>query len=122
MMDSFAGHNLHLETARLRLRPFEDSDFDVAAPFYRDPDFLNAMEEAPPGEPVTADYLRRAGKAMAEQGFLCAIMSGCRKESADQPWFGTRGAVASWPGSHGIEWRRSHHRHRIPLGATRPTE
>ena len=74
MMDSFAGHNLHLETARLRLRPFEDSDFDVAIPFYRDPDFLNAMEEAPPGEPVTADYLRRAGKAMAEQGFLCAIV------------------------------------------------
>lgn len=74
MMDSFAGHNLHLETARLRLRPFEDSDFDVAVPFYRDPDFLNAMEEAPPGEPVTADYLRRAGKAMAEQGFLCAIV------------------------------------------------
>ncbi|MCY3736215.1 MAG: GNAT family N-acetyltransferase [Gemmatimonadaceae bacterium] len=74
MMDNFAGHSLHLETARLRLRPFEDGDFELAVPFYRDPDFLNAMEEVPPDEPVTADYLRRAGKAMAEQGFLFAIV------------------------------------------------
>ena len=73
-MDTFAGHNLHLETARLRLRPFEDGDFDLAVPFYRDPDFLNAMEGEPPDEPVTAGYLRRAGKAMAEQGFLLAIV------------------------------------------------
>ena len=73
-MANFAGHNLHLETARLRLRPFEDGDFDLAVPFYRDPDFLNAMEGAPPDEPVTAACLRRAGKAMAEQGFLFAIV------------------------------------------------
>ena len=73
-MNNFAGHNLHPETARLRLRPFEDGDFDLAVPFYRDPDFLNAMEEAPPEEPVTAGYLRRAGKAMAEQGYLFAIV------------------------------------------------
>lgn len=74
MMDNFAGHDLHLETARLRLRPFEDADFDLAVPFYRDPDFLNAMEQEPPEEPATAGYLRRAGKAMAEQGFLFAIV------------------------------------------------
>ena len=74
MMDNFARHNLHLETARLRLRPFEDGDFDLAVPYYRDPDFLNAMEGEPPDEPVTAGYLRRAGKAMAEQGFLFAIV------------------------------------------------
>ena len=74
MMDNFARHNLHLETARLRLRPFEDADFDLAVPYYRDPDFLNAMEGEPPDEPVTAGYLRRAGKAMAEQGFLLAIV------------------------------------------------
>ena len=48
-MNNFAGHNLHPETARLRLRPLEDGDFDLAVQFYRDPDFLNAMEEAPPG-------------------------------------------------------------------------
>ena len=41
---------------------------------YRDPDFLNAMEGAPPDEPATAAYLRRAGRAMAEQGFLFAIV------------------------------------------------
>ena len=73
-MDTFARHNLHLETARLRLRPFEDGDFDLAVPYYRDPDFLNAMEGESPDEPVTAGYLRRAGKAMAEQGFLFAIV------------------------------------------------
>ena len=32
------------------------------------------MEEAPPDEPATAGHLRRAGKAMAEQGFLFAIV------------------------------------------------
>ena len=32
------------------------------------------MEGKPPGEPVTGQYLRRAGKAMARQGFLFAIV------------------------------------------------
>ncbi|MCE2440255.1 MAG: GNAT family N-acetyltransferase [Candidatus Latescibacteria bacterium] len=73
-MDNFAGHNLHLETARLRLRPFEEADFDLAVPFYQDPDFLTAMEVDPPDEPVTSDYLKGAARAMAEQGFLFAIV------------------------------------------------
>ena len=73
-MDNFAGHNLHLETPRLSLRPFDEPDFDLAVPFYRDPDFLNAMEGDPPDEPVTSEYLKGAGKAMAEQGFLFAIV------------------------------------------------
>lgn len=72
-MDNFARHNIHLKTERLRLRPFEETDFDLAVPFYRDPDFLNAMEGEPPDYPVTGDYLKRAGKHMAKQGFLFAI-------------------------------------------------
>lgn len=73
-MDNFAGHNLYFETERLRFRPFEDADFGLALPFYGDPDFLCAMEGKPPDEPVTGDYLRRAGRAMAKQGFLFAIV------------------------------------------------
>ena len=71
-MDNFAGHNLHLETIRLKPRPFADADFDLALPFYGDPDFVNAMEGQPPDGPVTEDYLIRAGKAMARKGFLFA--------------------------------------------------
>lgn len=73
-MGNFAGHNLHFDTERLRLRPFEEADFDIALPFYRDPDFLNAMEGKSPDEPVNGDYLRRAGRAMVKQGFLFAIV------------------------------------------------
>ena len=73
-MGNFAGHSVHLETARLRLRPFEEGDFDLAVPFYGDPEFLNAMEGAPPDGPVTREYLKRAGRAMAEQGFLFAVV------------------------------------------------
>ncbi len=73
-MDNFAGHHVHLRTERLRLRPFEDIDFDLAVPFYCDPDFLNAMEGEPPDEPVTSDYLKRAGEHMAKQGFMFAIV------------------------------------------------
>lgn len=73
-MDGFPGHDLHLETARLNLRPFEAADFDLAVPFYQDPDFLNAMEAEPPEAPVTRDYLEGAGRAMAAQGFLFAIV------------------------------------------------
>ena len=71
---NFAGHSIHLETKRLRLRPFKDADFDVAVPFYNDPDFLQAMEGEPPDEPITRDYLTAAGKAMAKDGFLFAIV------------------------------------------------
>ena len=72
--DNFAGHNICLETQRLRLRPFKDADFDRAVPFYNDPDFLQAMEGEPPNEPITKDYLKAAGKAMAKDGFLFAIV------------------------------------------------
>jgi RimJ/RimL family protein N-acetyltransferase len=73
-LDNFAGHNIHLETERLILRPFKDADFDIAVPFYNDPDFLQAMEESPPDEPITRDYLKSAGKAMAKDGFFFAIV------------------------------------------------
>ena len=73
-MGNFAGHNLIFKTERLRLRPFEDADFDVALSFYRDLDFLTAMEGKPLEQPVSGDYLRRAGRAMASQGFLFAIV------------------------------------------------
>ena len=72
--DNFAGHNIYLETERLKLRPFKDADFDTAVPFYRDPEFLTAMEGSPPDEPVTSDYLKSAAKAMAKDGFLFAIV------------------------------------------------
>ena len=72
--DNFAEHNIHLETERLILRPFKDADFDVAVPFYNDPDFLQAMEGDIPDEPVTKEYLKSAGKAMRKDGFLFAIV------------------------------------------------
>ena len=72
--DNFAGHNIHLETERLKLRPFKDADFDIAVPFYRDPEFLKAMEGEPPDEPITSDYLKSAAGAMAKDGFLFAII------------------------------------------------
>lgn len=73
-MDNFSGHNLNFETECLRLRPFEDTDFDLALPFYKDTDFLLAMEGQIPEESITGEYLRRAGEAMAKQGFLLAIV------------------------------------------------
>ena len=72
--DNFACHNIYLETQRLKLRPFEDSDFDTAVPYYRDPEFLSAVEESPPKEPVTKEYLKSAGKYMRKDGFLFAIV------------------------------------------------
>ena len=72
--DNFAGHNIHLETERLILRPFKDADFGIAVPFYNDPDFLQAMEGEPPDEPITKDYLKAAGRAMAKDGFFFAIV------------------------------------------------
>ncbi len=72
--DNFANHNIHLETERLILRPFKDADFDVAVPFYNDPDFLLAMEGEPPDEPITRDYLKSAGEYMRKDGFFFAIV------------------------------------------------
>lgn len=72
--DNFAEHNIHLETERLKLRPFMDADFDIAVPFYQDPEFLNAIEDEPPEEPVTKEYLKSAGKYMRKEGFLFAIV------------------------------------------------
>ena len=72
--DNFADHNIHLETERLKLRPFKDADFDIAVPFYRDPEFLNAMEGSIPEEPVTSDYLKGAARVMTKDGFLFAIV------------------------------------------------
>ena len=72
--DNFACHNIYLETQRLKLRPFEDSDFNTAVPYYRDPEFLSAVEESPPKEPVTKEYLKSAGKYMRKDGFLFAIV------------------------------------------------
>ena len=67
-MDNFAGHSLNFETERLGLRPFEDTDFDLALPFYEDTDFLLVMEGQLPEESITGEYLRRAGEAMTETG------------------------------------------------------
>lgn len=67
-------HDLVLETERLILRPFKDADFDIAVPFYNDPDFLQAMEEEPPDEPITENYLKSAGEYMKKDGFLFAIV------------------------------------------------
>lgn len=72
--DDFAGHNIYLETERLILRPFKDTDFDIAVPFYNDPDFLQAMEDELPDEPITRDYLKSAGEYMRKDGFLFAIV------------------------------------------------
>ena len=71
---NFACHNIHLETNRLKLRPFKEADFDTAVPFYRDPEFLNAIEESPPDKPITKEYLKKAGKFMRDSGFLFAIV------------------------------------------------
>lgn len=73
MPGHFPGHDVHLETERLLLRPFEDADFDLALPFYHDPDFVNAMEGDPP-EVVTRGYIAGAGYSMATQGWLFAVV------------------------------------------------
>ncbi|MDE0556254.1 MAG: GNAT family N-acetyltransferase [Candidatus Poribacteria bacterium] len=72
--DNFAEHNIHLETERLRLRPFKEADFDIAVPFYNEPEFLEGMEGDPPDEPITKEYLKSAGEYMKKDGFLFAIV------------------------------------------------
>ena len=74
LVTGFAGHDLHFETPRLRLRPFDEADFDLAVPFYQDPEFLKAMEGDPPRQPVTASYLRAACAAMVDAGFYFAVV------------------------------------------------
>lgn len=71
---NFACHNIQLETERLKLRPFKDADFDIAMPFYRDPEFLNAVEESSADKPITREYLKGVGKVMRDNGFLFAIV------------------------------------------------
>lgn len=67
----FPGHNVVLETPRLILRPFHESDFVVALPFYAEGELGQVMDH----NPVTPslDYLRAAGLYTAERGFLFAI-------------------------------------------------
>lgn len=66
-------HDIRIETERLLLRPFSDSDLDRAVPYYQDAEFLRLMEHDPPDEPVTAEHVRLAGEAMASQGYYFAI-------------------------------------------------
>jgi len=73
-MNHLSGHNLTFETDRVILRPFAHGDFEIALPFYHDPEFLNAMEGEPPEEPVTIEYLEDVGRIMARQGFLFAMV------------------------------------------------
>lgn len=40
----FPGHEVVLETSRLRLRPFLEQDFDVALGYYADQEFLQLMD------------------------------------------------------------------------------
>jgi len=67
----FPGHQVVLETARTVLRPFRESDFLVALPFYADPELRQALDDNPAATQL--EYLRTAGLYMAERGFLFAI-------------------------------------------------
>ena len=73
MEQAAAGHDVRLETERLLLRPFETPDFEVALPYYQDPEFRSAMEGNRDAL-VTRDYLERAGEYMARRGYLFAIV------------------------------------------------
>ena len=70
---NFAGHDLNLETERLLLRPFEDTDFDIALPFYQDREFRDLMEGDPDTQ-ITRSYLQRAGDSMSRAGYYFAIV------------------------------------------------
>ena len=67
----FPGHSIVLETPRLVLRPFRESDFGVALPFYADEEFRESMDPNP--ATLSLDYLRGVGLYLAEHGFLFAI-------------------------------------------------
>jgi RimJ/RimL family protein N-acetyltransferase len=70
--DDFPGHRVTLETERLILRPFRESDFEVALSYYADPELRAAME-GDPDAPATLEYLKAAGIRMASDGFLFAL-------------------------------------------------
>jgi RimJ/RimL family protein N-acetyltransferase len=67
----FPGHAVVLETARTVLRPFRESDFVVALPFYADPELRHAIDDNPGA--IDLNYLRSVGLYMAEGGLLFAI-------------------------------------------------
>ncbi len=69
----FAGHDICLETKRLILRPFELSDFEIALPYYQDPEFKEAMEGTP-DRFIDLNMLERIGECMARQGYLFAVV------------------------------------------------
>ena len=69
----FAGHDVHLETERLLLRPFQDADYDIALPFYQDREFRDLME-GDPDATITRHYLERAGDHMSRCGYYFAIV------------------------------------------------
>ena len=73
-MAAFSWHSLRFETDRLILRPFFQTDCEIALPFYHEPEFLLAMEGEPPKEPVTVEYLEDVARIMARQGYLFAIL------------------------------------------------
>jgi RimJ/RimL family protein N-acetyltransferase len=67
----FPGHDLVLETSRTILRPFRERDCEVALPYYADPELRQATDAGVAA--VSLDYLRAAGRYMAERGLLFAI-------------------------------------------------
>jgi len=67
----FPGHRVELETSRTILRPFRESDFLVALPFYGDHEFRHAIDRN--AALIDLEYLRAAGLYMAERGWLFAI-------------------------------------------------
>lgn len=71
---TFAGHDVRLETPRLKLRPFVETDLDTALVFYQDREFLEGMEGELPSLPVTRDYLEHSARAMTANGFYFAIV------------------------------------------------
>ncbi len=68
----FPGHDLVFETKRLLLRPFRQSDFDVALGYYADPE-LRAALEGDPDAAVSIEYLREAGLYLSSWGRLFAL-------------------------------------------------
>jgi len=68
----FPGHDTVLQTERLTLRPFRESDFEIALGYYADREFRDMME-GDPDAPVNLEYLRAAGLYMASWGWLFAI-------------------------------------------------
>lgn len=70
--DPFPYHVIRLKTERLILRPFLQTDYDIALPFYQDPDFVDLMEGDPPAI-IDRSYIEGAGESMARQGFFFAV-------------------------------------------------